>query len=35
MTKPIESFFDAPQENFRLWREPEGTVTINHEDLIF
>lgn len=35
MTKPIESFFDLPEENFSLWKEPEGTMAINHEDIIF
>lgn len=35
MTKPIESFFDVPIENYSLWSEPEGTVAINHEEIIF
>lgn len=35
MTKPIESFFDVPGENYNLWQTPEGTITINQEDIIF
>lgn len=35
MTKPIESFFDIPTENFTLWSPPSGTITISQEDIIF
>lgn len=35
MTKPIESFFDEPLENFSLWEAPQGTHTIDQEDIIF
>lgn len=35
MTKPIESFFDFPEENFSLWREPKGTIIINHGEILF
>ena len=35
MTKPIESFFDVPEEGYKLWNPPTGTLAINQQDIIF
>jgi len=31
MSKPIESFFDKPTENFKLWEQPNGAISISQE----
>lgn len=35
MSKPIESFFDTNEENYRLWKKHIGMVAISESDIIF
>ena len=35
MSKPIESFFDKKDPNFKLWQKPDGNVEINEQDILF
>lgn len=35
MSKPVDSFFDAPESNFELWRFPDKPLTIEFTDIIF
>ena len=35
MSKPIKSFFDDDDPNYKLWRKPDGNIEINEEDIIF
>jgi hypothetical protein len=35
MTKPLESFFDYPIPNYKLWQEPQGAIEISPADIVF
>ena len=35
MNKPIESLFDKSEQNFRLWQQPKGIISISQSDILF
>lgn len=35
MSKPIKSFFDEDNPDFKLWQKPNGNIEINEEDILF